>query len=58
VLNLSQCLKAGYYGVWWTDEEIALLGTMPDAEVARRTGRTSNAVRQKRETLERSKRKD
>jgi hypothetical protein len=28
-----------------------LLGTLPDDEVARRTGRTCNAVRQKREKL-------
>jgi hypothetical protein len=31
-----------------TDEELALLGTMPDAEVAARIGRTVEAVRLKR----------
>jgi hypothetical protein len=35
----------------WTPEDIALLGTVPDVEVARRTGRTLEAVRQKREEL-------
>jgi hypothetical protein len=30
---------------------LRLLGTLPDEEVARRTGRTTNAVRQKRELL-------
>jgi hypothetical protein len=29
----------------WTDGELALLGTLPDVEVARRTGRTYHAVR-------------
>jgi hypothetical protein len=29
----------------WTAEEIALLGTTPDGDVARRIGRTANAVR-------------
>jgi hypothetical protein len=29
----------------WTDRELALLGTFPDDEVARRTGRTYHAVR-------------
>jgi hypothetical protein len=32
----------------WTAEASALLGTMPDAEVARRTGHTVNAVRIRR----------
>jgi hypothetical protein len=50
-LNLSQYLTPGYHGPRWTDEQEALLGTMPDEEVARRTGRTSNGVRLKREKL-------
>jgi hypothetical protein len=29
----------------WKPEELALLGTMPNEELARRTGRTANAVR-------------
>jgi hypothetical protein len=32
----------------WNAEEIALLGTLPDREVARRTGRTLGAVFQQR----------
>jgi hypothetical protein len=35
----------------WTEDEIALLGQLPDAEVARKIGRTVSAVRQKREEL-------
>jgi hypothetical protein len=54
-LDLGQFLQPGYHGPWWTAEEIALLGCMPDDEVARRTSRTVNAVRQKREKLGRSK---
>jgi hypothetical protein len=36
------------YGKEWTAEAIALLGTMPDPEVARLTGHTINAVRIRR----------
>jgi hypothetical protein len=36
-LNLAHNLKPGYHGCWWAEEEMALLGTLPDAEVARRT---------------------
>ncbi len=35
----------------WEPEEDALLGTMPDEEVARRTGRTPGAVRCRRVVL-------
>jgi hypothetical protein len=35
----------------WGPEELALVGALPDAEVARRTGRTLNAVRVKRKLL-------
>ena len=35
----------------WTAAHLALLGDLPDDEVARRTGRSWNAVRQKREAL-------
>ena len=35
----------------WTRDEVALLGALPDAEVARRTGRTANAVTVKRRKL-------
>jgi hypothetical protein len=50
-LNLGRHLVTGYHGPLWTEEETALLGTVPDGEVARRTGRTAGAVRQKREEL-------
>jgi hypothetical protein len=35
-------------GLGWTAEELALLGTAQDAEVAARTGRTERAVTLKR----------
>ena len=35
----------------WTKKELALLGKVPDREVAARTGRTLKAVQQKRLTL-------
>jgi hypothetical protein len=35
----------------WTQEELALLGKLPDDEVARRTGRTWGAVTQRRNVL-------
>src|SRR5262249_4968231 len=38
-------------GPAWSAEEEALLGTMPDEEVARRTGRTLVAVQGRRYTL-------
>ncbi|MBI1913582.1 MAG: hypothetical protein HYS12_02325 [Planctomycetes bacterium] len=37
----------------WTAEEVALVGVLPDEEVAQRTGRTLNAVRLKRKLLRR-----
>ena len=37
-LNLGRNLRPGWHGRRWTEEEIALLGRLPDAEVARRTG--------------------
>ena len=49
--GLAENLVLGYHGPLWTPEDIALLGTVPDVEVARRTGRTLEAVRQKREEL-------
>ena len=43
--GLAANLVLGYHGSLWTPEVIALLGTLPDDEVARMTGRTSNGVR-------------
>ncbi|HKI32353.1 MAG TPA: hypothetical protein VKA46_10830 [Gemmataceae bacterium] len=49
--DLGRHLVTGYHGPLWTREDIALLGTVPDKEIARRTERTVEAVRQKREQL-------
>ncbi len=35
----------------WNPQELALLGTLPDEEVVRKTGRSANAVRLKRERI-------
>jgi hypothetical protein len=37
--------------VRWSDEEVALIGTATDQEVARRLGRSEQAVRLKRQKL-------
>jgi hypothetical protein len=50
-LNLGRHLIPGYHGPWWTQHEVALLGKLPDEEVARRVGRTRDAVRCKRHEL-------
>jgi hypothetical protein len=44
-LGLGRHLQLGYHGPWWTEAELALLGTLPDAEVAMQIGRTVGAVR-------------
>jgi hypothetical protein len=49
--NLTQYLPTGWHGPRWTVEDMALLRQLRDSEVARRTGRTVNAVRIKREEL-------
>jgi hypothetical protein len=49
--GLAANLITGYHGPRWAAEDTALLGHVPDAELARRTGRTVGAVRQKREEL-------
>ncbi len=49
--NLGRNLQLGYHGRRWTDEEAALLGKLPDDEVAGHTGRKVDAVRRKREAL-------
>jgi hypothetical protein len=38
-------------GQEWTQEQLRLLGTMPDAKVAKKIGRTVNAVRVRRTKL-------
>jgi hypothetical protein len=47
--HLAQYLRLGYHGPRWTKGDLALLGALTDDEVARRTGRTRDAVRQRRE---------
>lgn len=37
----------------WTDDELNLVGTLPDAEVAQLLGRSLNSVRLRRSRLER-----
>jgi hypothetical protein len=49
--DLQRHLRALVREDTWTEEEIALLGQLSDNEVERRTGRTGDAVRQKREEL-------
>jgi hypothetical protein len=44
-LDLGRHLKTGFHGPCWTPEQLALLGTLPDAQVAKRIGRTVTAVR-------------
>jgi hypothetical protein len=44
-LNLGQYLQVGFHGPWWTEAELAVLGRLPDEEVASQIGRTPNAVR-------------
>jgi hypothetical protein len=51
-LGLGRNLLPGYnLGPCWTRAELALLGKLPDEEVAARVGRSPNAVRIKRERL-------
>jgi hypothetical protein len=47
-LGLSKNLVLDYNGPLWRAWEIDLLGTIPDREVARRTGRSVAGVRKKR----------
>jgi hypothetical protein len=50
-LNLASNLKFGYQGPRWTPEQIKLLGTAPDDDVAKQVGRTIGAVRVMRTRL-------
>lgn len=43
--------KRGFFERAWTQRELKLLGTMPDSDVAQRTGRTAQAVASRRATL-------
>jgi hypothetical protein len=49
-LNLGQYLDPAH-GAGWSRAELQLLGEVADAQVAALTGRSANAVRQKREEL-------
>jgi hypothetical protein len=49
--DLAQYLHKGYHGPWRTVRELALLGRLPDDEVAARVGRTPDAVRSQRQLL-------
>ena len=50
-LNLGQYKKLCNQAEWWSKQELALLGKMPDELVARRIGRTATAVRVHRNRL-------
>jgi hypothetical protein len=50
-LNLAQYLQTGYHGPLWTAEQVALLGTMPDDDLAAQLGKSINAAHLKREKL-------
>jgi hypothetical protein len=48
-LNLGANLPPGYNrGPWWSDEELALVGTDTDKVIAARIGKTRSAVRSQR----------
>jgi hypothetical protein len=44
-LNLGRRLITGYHGPRWTAADRALLGLLPDDQVARQLGRTVEGVR-------------
>ena len=50
-LGLAKTLVLGSPELRWAAWEVALLGTVPDREVARRTGRSVDGVRRKRMKL-------
>jgi hypothetical protein len=51
-LDLGRHLRTGYHGPCWSKEQIVLLGTAPDEEIAARLGKSVEAVRVKRTRLE------
>jgi hypothetical protein len=50
-LNLKRFLHLGNHGPLWTAEQVALLGTMPDDDLAAQLGKSINSVRLKHEKL-------
>ena len=47
--GVSANIKPGYAGgPWWTEAELALLGTMPDEHLAEQLGKSVEAVRSQR----------
>ena len=50
-LNLAQYLRRHVGPHNWSADQIRLLGTLPDDELAKKIGKTHNAVRIKREKL-------
>jgi hypothetical protein len=50
-LNLGRNLAKGCHGPRWTKAQLRMLGRLPDEEVARRTGRTHEGARSKRQAL-------
>lgn len=49
--NLAQYLQLGYHGPRWTKKQLALLGKLPDQEVADRIGRSVKGVHTMRQRL-------
>jgi hypothetical protein len=50
-LVLKKLRKAKMLVEWWQPEEVKLLGTAPDSQIAARIGRRNEVVRHKRQTL-------
>ena len=50
-MSLARHLLPGYYGPGWTREQLRHLGTEPDEVVAKKAGRTVQAVRSMRRRL-------
>jgi len=50
-LNLKRFLRTGCHGPGWTADDLALLSTMPDADLAAQIGRSVVAVRVMRTRL-------
>jgi hypothetical protein len=50
-MKLGRNLILGYHGPRWSNEQLAMLPQMSDAQIAARTGRSKNAVRIMRQRL-------